>query len=77
MPSRRNVAKYEIEHSAWIGSSEIPVDYQSPHNGQTQKKHALTRTKIFFPVFFNLFHTMLPFCLILPITRPQSLWNLK
>ena len=53
MPSRRNVAKYEIEHSAWIGSSEIPVDYQSPHNGQTLGYYRSTR--LLEPKFFSLY----------------------
>ena len=34
MPSRQNVAKYGIEHSAWIGSTEIQWTTKIPTTGE-------------------------------------------
>ena len=49
LPSRRNVANYEIEHSAWIESSEIQWTTKVPTAGET----LVTRsTRLIEPNFF-------------------------
>ena len=52
LPSRRNVAKYEIEHSAWIESSEIQWTAKVPTR--------LLEPKFFFPAFVPYYATFLP-----------------